>query len=197
MTFSDEEIKAAASHLNYEVKAMAELFAWTCRLEETGPAVLKNACLEATLIHVRLLIEFVAGRRKDPDDPRRRRWSPKDIKPEHLVPNWPGLPDGRLDIYLELADQYVAHLSLVRAQTIAARGWSLERMVDASSSSSSASPRWSKDPGVLPARSYELACVRPLSSRQGRTRPGRQRILADTAARPRASSSCHARKTAR
>ena len=43
MTFSDEEIKAAASHLNYEVKAMAELFAWTCRLDATGPAVLKNS----------------------------------------------------------------------------------------------------------------------------------------------------------
>ena len=79
---------------------------------------------------MRLLIEFVVGRPKDPDDPRMRRWSPEDIKPAHLVPNWPGLPDGRLDSDHELADQYVAHLSLIRAQTIAALGWSLGRMVN-------------------------------------------------------------------
>lgn len=130
MTLGDQQSEAAASHLNYEVKAMAELFAWTCRLEQTDPAALKNACLEAAFIHIRLLIEFVAGRRKSPKDPG-RRWSNKDIQPKHFLRDWPGLPDGRLDSYLELADQYVAHLSLVRAQTIAARGWSLERMLDA------------------------------------------------------------------
>jgi hypothetical protein len=130
VTLDDQQSQAAASHLNYEVKVMAELYAWTLRFEETGPAVLKNACLEATLIHMRLLIEFVAGRRKSQTDPR-RRWSNKDIQPKNFLSGWLGLPDGRLDGYLELTDQYVAHLSLVRAQTIAARGWSLERMVDA------------------------------------------------------------------
>jgi hypothetical protein len=108
------------------------LYAWTRRFEATGPALLKNACLEATLIHVRLLTEFLAGRpRPNKYDPLKRWWSPKDVTPAHLVPGWTGLRDKRLDGYLELTDQYVAHLSLVRAQTIAGVGWSLERMVDA------------------------------------------------------------------
>jgi len=129
VSLGDDESAAAASHLNYHVKMMAALYAWTRRLEETGPAVLKNACLEATLIHLRLLIEFLAGRPKRHDS-QFRTWSSKDIVPSHFVSDWAGLLDKRLDGYLELADQYVAHLSLVRAQTIAARFWSLERMVD-------------------------------------------------------------------
>lgn len=44
---------------------------------------------------------------------------------------WPGLPDGRLDTYLDLADQYIAHLSLARAHTIAILVPPLEVMVDA------------------------------------------------------------------
>lgn len=130
MTLSNDQCETGALHLNYHLKMMGELFAWTVLLDQTGPPVLKNASLEGTLIHMRLLIEFVAGRRKSPSDPQ-RRWSNKDIQPKDFVADWPGLPDGCLDGYLSLADEYVAHLSLARAQTIAARGWVLERMVEA------------------------------------------------------------------
>ncbi len=44
----ERETRAAAAHLNYEMKMMAALYAWTRRFEETGPALMKNACLEAT-----------------------------------------------------------------------------------------------------------------------------------------------------
>jgi hypothetical protein len=92
-------------------------------------AVLKNATLEATLIHLRLLIEFVAGRPRKGAQPR--GWKKLDIQPDHFVNDWPGLPDGRLDAYLELADQYVAHLSLTRAHTVAILAPPLDVMVDA------------------------------------------------------------------
>jgi hypothetical protein len=130
VSLSDQEIRNAASHLNYEVKAMAELCAWTRRLEETkGPAALWNACLEATYVHLRVLIEFVAGRPRQGDEPR--GWSEKDIGPRLFVSDWPGLPDGQLDRYRELADQYIAHLSLIRAHTVAILPPPLDVMVDA------------------------------------------------------------------
>lgn len=63
MSLNRPESEAAAAHLNYEVKAMAEISGWHQRLlREPELAVLKNATLEAALIHMRLLIEFVAGR---------------------------------------------------------------------------------------------------------------------------------------
>jgi len=127
-----QQSRAAAAHLNYELKMMAALYAWTCRFDATGPALLKNACLEATLIHIRLLIEFLAGRQRPTKaDPLHRSWNQKDVSPAHFVDGWQGYPDKRLDGYLELADQYLAHLSIARAQTIGGRAWSLERMVDA------------------------------------------------------------------
>ena len=129
---NERETRAAAAHLNYELKMMAALYAWTCRFDETGPALMRNACLEATLIHIRLLIEFLAGRNRPTKvDPLNRWWSPKDVSPAHFVAGWTGFRDKRFDGYLELTDQYVAHLSIVRAQTIAGQAWSLERMVDA------------------------------------------------------------------
>jgi hypothetical protein len=127
----ERETHAAAAHLNYELKMMGALYAWTCRFDAIGPALMKNACLEATLIHIRLLIEFLAGRhRPTKSDPFRRWWSPKDVSPAHFVTGWTGFRDKRFDGYLELTDQYVAHLSIVRAQTIAGQAWSLEHMVD-------------------------------------------------------------------
>jgi hypothetical protein len=131
MTLDDDELRAGVSHLNYEVKMVAALFAWAFRLEQTGPTVLKNACLEATLLHIRLVIEFLAGRpRRTKDDPLARSWNKKDLTPQLFVEDWKGLPDKRLDGYLEIIDQYLAHMSLIRAQTIAGRGWALETMVD-------------------------------------------------------------------
>lgn len=77
---------------------------------------MKTSCLKATLINIRLLIEFLAGKhRPTTTDPSRRWWSPKDVSPAHVVEGWSGLRDKRFDGYIELADQYVAHFSIVRA----------------------------------------------------------------------------------
>ncbi len=127
----DQQSQAASAHLNYEVKMMAAMYAWTVRLNEQGLDLMMNACLESTLIHMRLLIEFLAGRLKPTKaDPLHRQWNSKDVTPSHFVDDWPGLRDRRLDGYLQLADEYLVHMSIVRAQTIAGRGWLLETMVD-------------------------------------------------------------------
>jgi len=55
-------LDVAAGHVAYEVKMTAALYAWTLKFDNEDPADVKNACLEATPLHVRLLIEFLAGR---------------------------------------------------------------------------------------------------------------------------------------
>ena len=127
----DSQSQIASAHLNYEAQMMAAMSAWTTHLDLHGPALMRNACLESTLIHMRLLIEFLAGRKKPTkDDPLQRKWNSRDITPSHFVDGWPGLPDRRLDGYLQLADEYLVHMSIARAQTIAVRGWDLGTMVD-------------------------------------------------------------------
>ena len=91
----------------------------------TCPADLKNVCLEATLLHVRLLIEFLACRPSKDGRSRHRT----DIEPLDFVREWkePVVLDG----YLDLADKHLAHLTLERATTVAARTWALARLIDA------------------------------------------------------------------
>jgi len=126
-----QQTQAASAHLNYETKMFAAMYAWTVRFDQDGPALMKNACLESALVHMRLLIEFLAGRpRPTKDDPLHRWWSDKDVRPSHFVENWPGFPDKRLDGYLQMADEYLVHMSIARAQTIAGHGWALETMLD-------------------------------------------------------------------
>ncbi len=131
LPLDDQQTQAASAHLNYEVKMMAAMYAWTVRFDQQGPALMKNACLESALIHMRLLIEFLAGRTSPTKaDPLHRKWNSRDVRPAHFVSDWPGFPDKRLDGYLQMADEYLAHMSIARAQTIAGRGWALETMVD-------------------------------------------------------------------
>lgn len=121
--------KPAAAHLVYPVKMTGELYAWTIYLNDVGPATLKNTCLEATLVHVRLLIEFLAGRPINRSG--ERTWKSKtDIVPSDFLSDWK--PHGNhLDGYLELIDKYVVHLSHQRADLMTGRTWALTRMVDA------------------------------------------------------------------
>lgn len=103
----------------------AALFAWTLRFDNEGPADLKNGCLEATLLHTRLLIEFLAGR---PSEAGRTRYE-GDIEPHDFVRDWKETV--ALDGYLDLVDRYLAHVSLERIRPASSRTWALERMIDA------------------------------------------------------------------
>ena len=62
LALSPLRLDVAAGHVAYEVKMTAALYAWTLKFDNEDPADVKNACLEATPLHVRLLIEFLAGR---------------------------------------------------------------------------------------------------------------------------------------
>jgi hypothetical protein len=99
------------------------LYGWTLKFELEGPAVLKNACLEATLVHLRVLIEFLSGRRRNGN----RHWNANDIQPANFIPSWKAAD--RLDGYLDLADKHVAHMSRERARSSAPRNWALQRMI--------------------------------------------------------------------
>ena len=125
LALSPSQLDAAAGHLAYEVKMTAALYAWTLKFDNEGPADLKNACLEATLLHVRLLIEFLAGRPSKDGRSRHRT----DIEPLDFVREWkePVVLDG----YLDVADKHLAHLTLERATTLTGHTWALERMIDA------------------------------------------------------------------
>jgi hypothetical protein len=124
MTLDKGEREAAATHVGYEIKMLAAAYAWTVRFDHEGPAVLRNACLESTMVHARLLIEFLAGR------PRRgaRYWSSQDISPRDFVTGWS--PGNRLDGYLEIADKHVVHLSRDRAVRETPQTYALTRIVD-------------------------------------------------------------------
>jgi hypothetical protein len=116
---SDPKIaEQGALHLNYHLKMMANLAALTSHYDANGPSVLKNATLEAMLVHARLLIEFVAGRpRSNPAD---RYRSSQDLQPKDFgLTNWDDIPNLNLDGYLYLADKYVAHLSMERFEAAA------------------------------------------------------------------------------
>ncbi len=58
---------------------MAELPRWVDHFVHNGAAVVHHACLEATMIHGRLLIEFLAGR---------KRRDTRDVQPSDSLPGW-------------------------------------------------------------------------------------------------------------
>lgn len=116
------------THLVHEDKTTGELYAWTIYLNNSGPPMVANACLEATLLRVRVLAEFLTGRPSKRASGR--RWSEKDIQPTDFVREWQ--PSGmNLDGYRDLVDKHVAHLSIERSDELAGRPWALTRMVDA------------------------------------------------------------------
>lgn len=73
----DIDLTVAAKHVSYEIKMLAALHAWTLKLYEAAPRnVPSNACLEATLLHARIMIEFLAGR-----PGTGQRWNLRDLAP--------------------------------------------------------------------------------------------------------------------
>lgn len=112
MPYEPDEPTRMAMHLCYEVTAMGEMAAIVGTSDAT-PTVVANACLEASLVHVRLLIEFLTGR---PGSSKRFQNKAADITPQDFIELW-GL-DGRKDFdgWLDLADKHVVHLSKERSK---------------------------------------------------------------------------------
>lgn len=137
-------------NLSYEIRAMAELPTYIKKYHESGPTLVAAACLEATLLHARALIEFVAGR---PRRDNRRGRSSRDFDPTCFLPGWQLLEPERFDAYLGLIDAHLAHLSKRRGggdgvmgpgfvTTWLTRSWWLWR---------TSSRRW-PGPSITPAR---------------------------------------------
>jgi hypothetical protein len=98
-------------HLIYEVGALVRIAAWLQALDEQGPAMLRVACLEACLLHARLLIEFLVGRRSG------RKSS--DFGANDLLPEWDAHASEKVDVsalhlFLDQLDKALAHLSKTR-----------------------------------------------------------------------------------
>jgi hypothetical protein len=128
MTLDPAKRENAAPNVCFQIRILATTYAWTIQFDREGNVVLCNACLESTLVHARLLIEFLAGRRRR--DGQGRRWKSSDVKPSDFVKDWNPKTFHPLDGYLERIDKYAAHLSIERAELVTPQTWALERMVD-------------------------------------------------------------------
>lgn len=116
------------TNINYELSTLCELPRWAAENSLNGPAAVEHACTEATLLHARLMIEFLAGR------PRRdgtRAWNANDVTPEHFLPEWSVSDPERLDHWLLVIDQHLAHLSRSRGGAGTAPDGYLTTVVDA------------------------------------------------------------------
>jgi hypothetical protein len=111
-TQADRDAQAVpyTAHLIYEVEALVRITTWLQVLgDEEGPPMLWAACLEACLVHARLLIEFLVGRRRGRMD--------SDFGANDLLPEWDAhVSDGKLDAealweFLDRLDKTLAHLS--------------------------------------------------------------------------------------
>jgi hypothetical protein len=92
--------------------------------------VVKNACLESFLTHARLLIEFIAGR-PIKVSPLRRRRNKADFQPATLgFPEWELLAPTQFDVYLDLMDKHLSHLSLERAEAAGGQLWPIDRIAN-------------------------------------------------------------------
>ena len=100
-------------NVGYEIHALAESAVLADEYDHRGDRRLRNACLEAALVHVRNLIEFTAGRPEKKSGKRRRH--NRDIEPKDFVTEW-DLPANleMLDRYLADIDKYLSHLSKSR-----------------------------------------------------------------------------------
>lgn len=109
-----EATKSDVEALAYEVTSFACCGALTSVHQAVGDRASKDAFLEAFLVHMRLLIEFIYGR--PPKKPGDRTRSGKDIQPDHFVRSWNPVIPAEVDTWLVDADQRLVHLSRSRRE---------------------------------------------------------------------------------
>jgi hypothetical protein len=125
MDMTQEQIWLSA--VVHELRTMSELPAAVEHYGQSGPTLMWTACLEAALLHARLLIEFVAGR---PKKDGTRRWNANDVDPTCFLEGWSLSSAYRFDDWLYLIDRHLAHLSKDRATPGAAPPGYLTHLVD-------------------------------------------------------------------
>jgi hypothetical protein len=114
-----------ALHVQYEAESVRVLAPLTEHYDQTGRGRLKNACLESTLVHVRLMIEFLFGR---PGECGCRHRSKQDVQPKDFVSEWePNIPD-EVDGWLKLCDRHLVHLSKERSKPDPNIDWDIQEI---------------------------------------------------------------------
>ncbi len=129
----DDEFRATSDaerlsgSLYCHLRMLGELVPYMVEFDKDGPTILANACLESFLTHARLLIEFIAGRKKG--NPMLRKYSDLDFQPSTLgLVDWKLTVPNYFDGYLDLIDKHVAHLSRERVRSDGARWWAFDQM---------------------------------------------------------------------
>jgi hypothetical protein len=122
----DKALTDLAAAVIYEIGMLAELPAFVADLDASGPAVLKNACLEATLLHARGLIEFLYGR---PCKDGTRAHNQKDVSAEDYLRSWHPRVPPNVDEWLVRIDVHLSHLSQERAGLAGTERWQVTEIV--------------------------------------------------------------------
>jgi hypothetical protein len=114
--------------INYHLKMMSALVPWIVQLNVDGPQILRNACLESFLTHVRLLIEFANGRPHSSSGLNRKRNSRDETPSVFGLQDWTTSPPLLFDEYLKKIDARMAHLSSARIDDLNGSQWAVEAM---------------------------------------------------------------------
>ena len=104
----------SALNIGFEIQMLGELPRWVMRFDDDNSQVPMVACLEATLLHARTMIEFLFGRRRA-DGSRHRKSS--DESPARFRTQWQSKNPAAFDRWLDLIDKHLVHLSMNRLST--------------------------------------------------------------------------------
>lgn len=120
----ESQIELCVNAFGYEIETLIELESVTEKFGRSGPAIVYHACLEASLLHARTVIEFLAGRNN------KNVWFDNDLQPMDLLPEWPNDDPWKLRRHLNLIDPHLSHLSLERGVIADNNDWSLEEIIE-------------------------------------------------------------------
>ncbi len=104
----------SALNIGFEIQMLGELPRWLLRFDDDNWQIPMVACLEATLLHARALIEFLFGRPRS-DGSRHRK--PSDRSPGRFGTTWVASDPTAFDDWLDLIDRHLMHLSINRVAT--------------------------------------------------------------------------------
>ena len=114
----------ALQHIAHEFDMLAHASSRTAQARLESDRAGEILFLEATLLHLRTVTEFLLGRPMKEGaiyDPSARRWGPRDFTARTYADRWQP-PDSdaarELDKRLPMIDKYLSHLSRERATTL-------------------------------------------------------------------------------
>lgn len=127
-TMDDDQI--AATHVQHAMR-MVRACDPAARARFSEPPLLRLTALEAQLINVRAILDFLEA---EPPRVRKDGQTADDVTAHHYVPTWAGVQDQafteRLRFYREVTNKFVAHLTWTRVRSLREPGPNLDTMAD-------------------------------------------------------------------